>query len=407
MGSIRVRIRREQLFLSLLVLYIVNQVLSESQYINIKSVNTLLWLSRYTILAVLSAFILIRNKSGSKSRIIILFLLVSMLLVNLILKNGGLSFIPIVLFMWGSKNYSIEKMMRYSCLAVAGAYIFVIISAVVGIIEDNIDYRYIGAYAGSFFSGSYARHSVGFLVHNQVALTFLIVYLMIIAIWRENIKWYVHVVVMIVNYYIFCFFGSRVVFLLCLFTCFLYYLIKMKNKSQISVIERYSFCVYPILCCISFIAAISYEKGKRSSQILDLFFNNRLRLAKEAIDFFGIHILGSGQFAGTYNSTSLSDNTVDNGYIALFIQTGIIIAIIVIGMWMYITFLAARKNNRFLVLVLIILAVENVVNSQIGSYKLISFFCIFFNQNDPFVSGEQIDIRRLYSKKRKLRLLKA
>ena len=122
--------------------------------------------------------------------------------------------------------------------------------------------------------------------------------------------------------------------------------------------------------------------------MLNLFFNNRLRFAKEAIDFYGINILGAGKFAGTYNSTVLAENNVDNGYIALFLQNGIVIACIVIGFWMYLTYVAAKKGNAYLTLALVVLAVENLLNSYLGSYKVLPFFCILLNQQDPFVEGE-------------------
>ncbi len=382
------KLKTEGIFLILYVLYIINQILSESQFINIDVMDQLLTLSRYAILGLLIMFIISKNKMHGKRKIVLILVLAFFLIINLIFKNGGLSYLPIVLFVLATQDLSVQKIWTITIWTLSLMTIFVMLCAKLGIVKDMINLRYIGDNTGAFFSGSYVRHNMGFLVHNQIALTFLIIYLLIIAYKRDKIRWYENLLFMVLNFIVFNYFGSRIVFIITVLTCVAFYAIKFLKKSTLRNLANIWMLSYPLLAIASFGVALTYNSSNQISLMLNLFFNNRLRFAKEAIDFYGINILGAGKFAGTYNSTVLAENNVDNGYIALFLQNGIVIACIVIGFWMYLTYVAAKKGNAYLTLALVVLAVENLLNSYLGSYKVLPFFCILLNQQDPFVEGE-------------------
>ncbi len=379
------KLKLEKIYYILFISYIINQILSESQFINISDIAVFLFITRYVVLFLLIILIFYNYKTENKIKFFLLNILSLFMVLNLIIADGGLSFLPIVLFVVGAKGYSLEKLFKYTIYTLISTHILVMLSVCLGIVQDTIDVRYIGDYAGSFFGGVYYRHNMGFLVHNQIALTFLIVYLLIIALKRENIKFHENLILMALNYCIFVFFGSRIVFILTILTCVFYYLVKLSIYVKFKKVSKFWCLSYPILMIFSFVAAISYSSDNVIWRTLDLLFNNRLRLAHEAIDYFGVGIIGSGQYAGTYNSLELTNNTVDNGYIAVSLQNGIIVAIIMIGIWMYIMYVFSKKNNKYLTLVLIIMAIENIINAHIGSYKLLPFFCILANQDDYFL----------------------
>ena len=383
------KLKSDNCFYGILILYTINQVFSESQCIYIEAFNVVLKLMRYAVLGMLVLFIIWRNKSVKRNKLFSLLLLLGIVLINLVAVDGGLSFIPVILIIFASCGYSVEKGLVLSIKTLIVSHIIVILLVKIGLITDTVDFRYIGSYAGSFFSGAYYRHNMGFLVHNQIPLTFFIVYMMFISYRKENIKWYENLVAMSLNFFFFSLFGSRIVFILTALACVGYYVIRFYSETHNRYRKKpFLFLVYPVCCAISFLAVILYDGNSTLSLKLDLFFNNRLRLAHEAIEYFGIGIIGAGKYAGSYQSTALLDNTVDNGYVSLFLQNGIIVGIIIVGLWTYLTYMSEKKNNTYLTFALVFLALENIVNSHLGSYKLLPYFCLFINNEDIFWYGK-------------------
>ena len=394
-------------YYTLLVLYILNQVLSESQFVNLSIMAKLLFAARYAILGALFVLLVFQNIQIKRWLVVLLAILLLFVCLNLFFADGGLSYIPIVLFVIGAKNCSSEKIFRYTIWTLVISHIFIILCAKIGILEDTIDFRFIGEYTGNLFGGAYYRHNAGFLVHNQIALAYFILYLYIIVYKRENLKLFENIFYMLLNYAVFHFFGSRIVFLLTFFACALFYVIKLLKHWWAWPHPRhaYWFWIYPVLTAVSLGTALAYNPSSRLWLALDMIFNNRIRLANEAIRFYGISIIGAGKNAGLYNSATLANNTVDNGYIATLISGGIVVTVILIGIWTFLTYLAEKKHNKYLVLVLVMIAIENLVNTHIGSFKLLPFFCILINPEEPFLQEDFAGKLLLNKKNKKLKIV--
>lgn len=378
------KVRKETIYCSLLVMYIFNQVLSESQYINIPTSSLVLAAVRYFVLVALTIYIFEQNKI-CKRWVFLFGPFILFSLLNLILVDGGISYLVIILFVVASKNCSLEKIFRYTLYALIASHLFVVLSACIGILNDNIDFRYVGKFSGSVLSGAYYRHSMGFLVHNQVPIVCLIIYLYVIVLKRNRIKKTESVAFLVLNYVVFKYFGSRVVFLLMPLAIASYYLIKMNKNVRLKKITPFLSFIYLVAAVSSIIAAYCYKDNNLWSKI-DMIFNNRIRMSSEALRFYGIGLIGSGRKSVLYSSDSLLNVTLDNGYINVLIGDGIVVFLILIAIWTFITFIAKKKKNNYLLLVLCLIAVENLINAHLGSFKLIPFFCILANPNDPFLN---------------------
>ena len=382
------KIKMDSIYYALLVLYIINQVLSESQFVNMSVVSSVLGLVRYSVLLLLIALIFYRNISVNKNIALIFGAMIFMILLNLVLVDGGMSYLPIILFVIASKNYSLEKIFRYTIISLVLSHIIVLISTLAGILQNTIDFRYIGTFTGSILSGAYYRYNMGFLVHNQLALAFFIVYLYAIVYRRDSMRLIEHIGYMILNYVIFKYFGSRIVFVLTIIIFIISYIMKFLKKFNGNQLHIIWILVYPFFSILSLIMAMAYDSSSRIWRIMDMVFNSRLSMAKQAIEYYGIHLIGNGKNSGSYNAVQGFNNTVDNGYISVLITEGIVVFGIIIGVWVYITYIAVKNNNQYLLLVLILLAIENLINNHLGSFKLIPFFCIVMNSGDYFLKSQ-------------------
>ena len=390
-GIVIKKVKYEEVFYSLLILFVAVLILSESQFNELGAIGATLKIIKSAIIAAIALFSITRNRSVKRDLFVSSFILISALVFNLIFNDGGMSIIPLIMVVWASKNYSIEKTFRYTFITILVTYMFVFACSILGVLKDNVQFVIRGIEAGSFFAGEYNRHSYGFLVHNQIAIAFFILYMFYIAIRRDKIRWYESLIVMMLNLLILRFFGSRIIFILTVLACIGYYIERgIQKYSKKNKASKAFILAFPVCCALSLIICINYNYSSMFYRALDLLFSNRVRLSNEAISSYGIHLLGAGQYAGTYNSTVLSNNTVDNGYISFIIQNGLIAGVMIIGVWTYITYIAVKNHNRFLMLTLTMIAIENIVNPHLGSYLLVPFFSVFVNIKDSFVTNKEV-----------------
>lgn len=383
-------LNEKKIFYILSILYIFNQVLSESQFMGIKIVNLILFFSRYAILGSFIGLFFLQNRKVQTLKMLTLGIITVFVIFSFILTDGGLSLFPMIMIILCSKGYSVNKIFKLTIITLIVAHLFVIISAKIGIVEDRVEIRFIGDYSGSVLGGLYERHNMGFMVHNQVALSFFLIYLLYIAYRREQITILENVFIMLLNYYVFILFGSRIVFILGVGTCAIYYIIKlslMRRKGKAPKIRLlFWYLSFPFCAIISLVLTLFYREDNSFSIMMDRVLNNRLRLGKEALDYYGLGLLSFGKDAGSYNSTELLNNTVDNGYLSAYLQLGLISVILLIGIWTYLTYISEKKHNPFLTLAFVMIAIENIVNSHLVSYKMLPFFCLLLNENDYFLN---------------------
>lgn len=378
------KIKRQDIFYILVILYMLNQVFSESQLIEHSTINILLKLSRFIIIVMFTFYASFNNFMCKKKQFLILFFLIISMMVNMLLFEGGNALFAIIMVTWASRGCSLVKIYKSCILSLFFGYLFICGLCMFGLLEDVVSVRYIGDYLGGLFSGKYLRHSMGFLVHNQIPTTFAILCLLLIIMKKNEISIIETAVILIFNALLFPYFGSRIVFVLINLTFVIYWIMKMflklTEKHLYVLKNKYEYFIYPVFSILSFILVLAYNQNNRFMASLNLLFNNRLSMAKYALQNYGFTLFGLGKEAGTYND--LINNTVDNGYILLFIQRGIIISIIVILLYSYLSGIAARKHNIYLQLALVVLAAENMINSHLLTYKLIPLYCILFNSKD-------------------------
>ena len=120
----------------------------------------------------------------------------------------------------------------------------------------------------------------------------------------------------------------------------------------------------------------------------DSILNFRLTYAFEAIKYYGIYLFGSGFDAGT--AQGAIKVIVDNGYIMLFMQRGILFAILLLVYWSEIIRILLKKNNFYLIIPILMIALENFVDYQILSYHFLPFMCIFLHKEDRLLSTKLV-----------------
>ena len=386
------RIKKQTVYM----LYLFNQVLQESQYANFLNIERTLFISRYMILGLIMIYIIAVNNIAKRNSIIWFGTILFVLAINFVFFDGSTTVLGIVLFVIASRGIRLKKLFLATIISLCTAHIFVVLSCVSGILEDSVSIRYIGTATGNFFKGKYTRHSMGFVVTNQLPLAFMILYMFYIIYKKGNVTVLQHLFALLINILLFRLCGARIVFALCFPLIIATYFIKVYERKNLGVITNNNrvtsfvggllYMTPLILCIVSFLLVLLYKSDSEFSAYINEFFNNRIYFAYENIKHFGISLLGAGKTAGTTEAVQ----TVDNGYIIMFLQYGIIVGAMILGCWIYIGYVAVKLKNPYIILVVFLLAVENIINSHLTNYKMIPMFCILVNLKDPLIRGNKV-----------------
>ena len=378
------KIEKRTIFLTGYSLYILTNVFIESELADLGPMGKILRLLKYMgiLFVILSCY---NDAKLDIKRTKIIGILIFISLINMIVFNGGTAIVEIAIIIgcFAMIRDNLKDIFKWSIYNLTVGHIIIMLLSFVGILEDHITTRWVGSYMGSFFGGEYIRHQMGFLASNQIPLTLMIVYIMFIAYKKEKITIKEQLPFLILNMCCFISFGARVSFLLIIGAFFVYCILRISDKffPNWTIKTNFIWILYPFCMMISVILGYFYNSGSNLWLLLNDIFYNRIRWAHAGLKHYGLSILGYGLKAGQATGTN-GENLVDNGYVLILLQRGIILTIMVIVMWSYLTYIAEKNRDKYMVLSLILIAVASLIDNHLISYKMIPFYCTFISGQD-------------------------
>ena len=378
------KIEKRTIFLTGYSLYILTNVFIESEFADLGPMGKILRLLKYMgiLFVILSCY---NDAKLDIKRTKIIGILIFISLINMIVFNGGTGIVEIAIIIgcFAMIRDNLKDIFKWSIYNLTVGHIIIMLLSFVGILEDHITTRWVGSYMGRFFGGEYIRHQMGFIASNQIPLTLMIVYIMFIAYKKEKITIKEQLLFLILNMCCFISFGARVSFLLIIGAFFVYCILRISDKffPNCTIKTNFIWILYPFCMMISVILGYFYNSGSNLWLLLNDIFYNRIRWAHAGLKHYGLSILGYGLKAGQATGTN-GENLVDNGYVLILLQRGIILTIMVIVMWSYLTYIAEKNRDKYMVLSLILIAVASLIDNHLISYKMIPFYCTFISGQD-------------------------
>ena len=375
------KIEKRTIFLTGYSLYILTNVFIESELADLGPMGKILRLLKYMgiLFVILSCY---NDAKLDIKRTKIIGILIFISLINMIVFNGGTAIVEIAIIIgcFAMIRDNLKDIFKWSIYNLTVGHIIIMLLSFVGILEDHITTRWVGSYMGSFFGGEYIRHQMGFLASNQIPLTLMIVYIMFIAYKKEKITIKEQLLFLILNMCCFISFGARVSFLLIIGAFFVYCILRISDKffPNWTIKTNFIWILYPFCMMISVILGYFYNSGSNLWLLLNDIFYNRIRWAHAGLKHYGLSILGYGLKAGQATGT----NGENLGYVLILLQRGIILTIMVIVMWSYLTYIAEKNRDKYMVLSLILIAVASLIDNHLISYKMIPFYCTFISGQD-------------------------
>lgn len=270
--------------------------------------------------------------------------------------------LPFFLLIFSARKIDFDKIAKFSFYLSLGLFLFIVISAKLGIILDYI-----------LVSSTRKRDYLGFryALYPQMMIfniTSLLLYLK-----RDRLSLKYFLLSLILNYIIFKFTDARLSFYLSIVLIFLFLLIKRKNsflkrKKMLSYLLSLSFtlcAIFSIYCCLN------YNSNSDFYRFINKVTENRIRLANEfsktySVKLFGqkVEMYGNGlSIQGSLDNSTY--NYVDNFYFNLLETYGILFMMIFIILLTSVCFKVYKDKNFYLLIVLAIIAFHGIIDDLI------------------------------------------
>lgn len=395
------KIRKSTLFNIMYIIYITNCALSESQYSKFPAVDTVLFIIRILVL-VYFAFYLIRGKK-KKVQVCILSLSICFLVLNILAFNGAIGLLLVILAVFCTQHQDLKTIITNTVYPMICVYLFIYLSYRLGIIEGVVVERWLEIY---MWQGSYVRNSMGFLNANQAPIGFMYILALYILLRQQNLKLREVIIFAALNIVIYINCNSRTPFIMSFLLLFLCYIetikIKYLGKGTMEKIVVQAFVgIAPFCCIVSFLFSYLCDGSHKIINFINILSNNRFSSAYLTLKEYGLNLFGFGRIVGTRQDAILSNINVDNGYVIMGLQYGLILLGVVIFMLFLSTLEIRKKTNIFIFMALAFIAIENIFDANLSSYKMIPFYTIFLHKGDRLLEMGTI-YRNLRIKRKKI-----
>lgn len=270
---------------------------------------------------------------------------IMMVLGYVFLRNRERSLILSALAIFGCKDVSIRRVLKYTVVVYAVGMAITIVLAINGLIPS-------GTHDG-FKSGEMRVFSdYGFSHPNSAYSHLLMIALMIVVVWRERLHWYHYLImtlIMIFAYYkVFCRTGLLVYTLLCIIL-FGFYLMKSQKVKKVFL---FLWGILPIIIAgISYVLPWLYEKEIPLAMKINKLITNRVMLANRALHRTEI------TWFGALEKDWSNEFYLDNAYINILLSYGIIVIGICLISYFVMNYFLWKKEQYYVLIITGIIAV--------------------------------------------------
>lgn len=305
----------------------------------------------------------IAGKSIKKKDLFFLIICFIMSFILLIRYKNGFDFIILFLLIFSARDISFEKILKCTAILESFLFIFVFISAKLGIITDYIEYEdRIRDYMGFIYS-----LFPQMLVAN---ISFIIMYLNK----DSKNKLFIGLLLILLNYLVFIYTDSRLSFYSTLLLIFIIVILYNHKKIYLFKLLKWISIFSFFICCIfSFYITNKYDYKDANLEKINLALDGRLANGKKSFSKYKINLLGHDvNFVGngfTLVGNNLEKvngvqeyNYVDNFYISVTEKYGIVFFTIYLLLFTFTIYYSYKKKDYILALILVIMALHGLID---------------------------------------------
>ena len=365
--------RRELIYYFCYIIYLTYTLLGASFFVKY-------YISIYTygvaaILVPLLASEMAYGKYRKKAIILMIPCIIVLLIIMRVSDNSKtINILALILFIYGARNMSFERIAKITVLIDFLILFLVIISSKLGIIQNYISYSF-----------GRQREYLGFLYALTPLSIFANAVLLETYINRKKIPIYRIGLYGLIAFALFRATNSRLNFIITIIALFVSLFDRIiKNDKLIgNIISKVFMCVsFPVCAVISVYLSYTYT-GTGWTAVLNSLLGSRIRLAHNALMQYGITLFGNEIEWSGWGLNSLGEvssieyNYVDNSYVQMLVQYGIIVFVLVLLFFSLLQVFLCRKNEYFLSMILTIIAFHGLIDDSIFGLAYNTFWLAF------------------------------
>lgn len=275
--------------------------------------GNIIYVSLFVIISI-PVFAKVINGSYSKRELAILFGLFLFSALNLIIGHSP-TLLFTVIALSSLKNIDVKKVLKYTFYARLTAFIMMIFLTFTGINGNPISIMYRN---GEFIS----RHTLGYTHANEAHIMFSSIVFLYLFLNYKKLNFTRFILIFILNIAMYIYTLSRTGFVTVLLCLILTYFARKTSRSNkknrlISVLG----CSYIIFMIISFGLSVLYLINPENMHFVDVFLSGRLQYNGILLSQYVPSIFGNNMVSKIVN--------IDNGYISLLYEGGIILFFVI------------------------------------------------------------------------------
>lgn len=365
---------RKKIFEVAYVVYLIELLLFSSMYGKINELQTIFALVRNTTYVLVCAKVLLDFIAGDfKKNELVVISLVTILLIGLVLSTGNKAMLIYWVFIVAAHDIELEKIVKMAFIVQSCCLIVVIVSSMIGIIENRIYTE----------EGNRIRNSLGFQYTTESSNYYFYTVLMYIYLKKENLSWKAAIILGIFNYLLFRATDTRNAFVLGSTAIIIVCIFKISEKLRcfnFFYMLSTVLCV-PILALLTIGLTFKYNVNIGWLYKLNNILNGRLALGNNAYHLYGVHWWGKRiQWIGgtdRYDPSGLTYNYVDSSYIQILLNNGLIFFLLMCVAFVFLGYCIFKKKDMYFALVLCFIAIHSAFDPQLLWMEFNPFIMVY------------------------------
>lgn len=324
------------------------------------------------------------------------YLLIVFFLISLLTVFGSKGFGALVMFLLfvNASRYEFSKYLKYILVVNTVVMLMILFGGVLGILPDVLIYR-----------GLTVRHSYGYIYPTECMSHFLFMVLMYFSLYKEKYTIKEFFIINIINILFYAITDSRMDFIILLMISVIVLIYHYKERIIIFFIRPWTIISLAVSCfAFSFMTALFYNGNSNIWSKLNGLLSGRLKLAQNAIKYYGIPLLGrkiswlgSGS-NGIIKTVNYADyNFVDCSYIQNVLDYGIIFfSLLFVCLLMAMIIYFHRKDYAVIISVIIIFIIA-IIEPRLLSIQMNPYLLLI----GSVITMSNIEIKQMFKKKEK------
>ena len=355
----------ENVYIASLVVFVLTSIIM-SYYVYANTMdNAFLKMLKYAAIGMASLKIVILDiRAYSGRRLLVSCTVLLLLLVSVLVSGGNKNALWTAVMVIASYGVDFRKtlkqLMIWEIILVSG----VILLSLFGLIPDRI-----------FMRGDVIRHSLGFKYSTYVPFFFFSIVCMFLYLQKGRIKLYECLLIVCMAVMVYALTNTRLEPALAVLLTVWMFAYQKLRRGWIERVNRFLVrFVVIVAALVSVVAVQMYNPADAGWKKLNGFTSDRLSLSREVFDEYGVHLFGSKiEWVGLshiYEGSGTMEeyNAVDNMYLKLLVQYGLVVLMIFMVAQFALGEKAIKKNDYYLQTLIIFFAFYSLLNPH--TYEL-------------------------------------